>query len=199
MSNYKNFIQDFPGRCGEILKSHSEQMKADGLEVTQLLSLASVAITIPFERLRKPTDGVKHPSNDRSIYPKANSTFANLCGKSFIGSRLWPEVDDAWKKGVVNQNQVSGEVEAWVSNCRILSPNCKVRDLLVHIRNSIAHGNIYTKAENKNHIIELIFLNSIDKSGENFHFLFVTVENFKAFLINWIEFLKCINLERTNN
>ena len=100
MSDYKNFIQDFPNRCGQILGEYNMQTIKSGREVTHILAIASAALLIPFERLRKPTGCQKHPSGDKERYPRASSKLSHLIDQKFLSSELWKGEVSSWKTGV---------------------------------------------------------------------------------------------------
>lgn len=53
MTAYKNFVQDFPTRCKDVLELAESRTNHQVREVTLLLVVASAAIIVPYERLRK--------------------------------------------------------------------------------------------------------------------------------------------------
>lgn len=62
----------------------------------------------------------------------------------------------------------------------------------MHIRNALAHGNIFTRG---NPEIEQIILLSERAVGTNkFNFLAVAPADFRLFLKNWLEFLRDLDL-----
>jgi hypothetical protein len=69
MSNYNNFVQDFPKRCDELLCHFIKPASGRDREVTLMLAVASAGFVIPFERLRQPTDPQRqHPARDRERF-----------------------------------------------------------------------------------------------------------------------------------
>lgn len=64
MSEYQNYIQDFPNRCCEILENFGEEAKEKNLAVTLMLSIATAGFSIPYERLKNK----RHPSQDSSSF-----------------------------------------------------------------------------------------------------------------------------------
>ena len=193
MSNYKNFIKDFPTRCGEILEEYRSPASKNGREVTLMFAIASVAITIPFERLRKPSDGIKHPSGDKKKYKEAAGKFANLCDRKFLESCLWKNASGSWKEGQVKKEDVKHEPESWITDSMKLAEVMKVKEVLEHIRNALAHGSIFTLPDAYDQIENIIFLSRI-MNGKNFSgnykMLIVSAEDFYKFIVKWMSFLK---------
>jgi hypothetical protein len=64
MTTYRNFIQDFPTGCRTLLQEYGALAAANDKEVTLLLTVASSALLIPYERLH-PNNG-SHIADDRS-------------------------------------------------------------------------------------------------------------------------------------
>ena len=194
---YKNFIEDFPKRCGKILDTYRDQDRKNGQEVTHMLAIASVAVTIPFERLRKPPDGIKHPAHDRERYDRANGEFANLCDQSFLTSCLWVDTKNSWKTGLVKKEAIRLDPGSWISDSDHLTETVKVKEVLERIRNALAHGSIFTLPNEKDEIKNIIFL-SKDKAGGNFYgnfkMIVVLTEDFYKFLVKWISFLSDLNI-----
>jgi len=52
MSNYNNFVSDFPGRCAELLKEYERSARLRKREVTLMLCIAMPSIVVPLERLK---------------------------------------------------------------------------------------------------------------------------------------------------
>jgi len=193
MSNYKNFIKDFPIRCGEILKEYRSHAQKNGREVTHMFAIASAAITIPFERLKKSSDGTGHPSGDKKKYKEAAGKFANLCDQYFLSSCLWKDASKSWKTGQVKREDVTNGPESWRNNSTSLTEDIKVKKVLTYIRNALAHGSIFTLPDSDDQIENIIFLSKI-KNGKNFYgnckMLMVSAEDFYKFIVKWVSFLK---------
>ena len=192
MSNYKNFIQDFPVRCGEILKRYKEPERKRGREVTFMLTITATAILIPFERLKKHKD-IKHPSGDKERYVKATGKFNEICGKKFLQSVLWKDEVKSWKIGEVEEAKVKEAPEEWAQSSLSLSENIKVGEIVNILRNAFAHGSIFTLPNAKDQIENTIFLSRIMngcKFSGKYRFLTVLPEDFYEFLVKWIQFLQ---------
>jgi hypothetical protein len=193
MSNYKNFIQDFPTRWGQILIEFEEQAQHRGREVTLVLAIAAVAIIIPLERLRKPPDGVQNPFGDKEKYKKATGKFNEISDKKFLQSILWENEVESWKIGIVDEKEVKNEPEKWAISSRSLPSEVKVKEILKHIRNALAHGNIFTLSDKNNQIENIIFLSRIMNDSvfsHQYSFLTVSPENFNQFLAKWVIFIR---------
>ena len=193
MSNYRNFIQDFPIRCEKILKDYKDCACMKGREVTHMFAIASAAITIPFARLREK----EHPSRDKKNCQQAASKFANLCDKYFLSSSLWGTSTKSWKSGLLKKDDIERDKEYWITNALSLRDDIKVLEVLSIIRNALAHGSIYTLHNNDDQIENIILL-SKEKIGEkftgDFNLLMVSVEDFNELLVKWIDFLKNIEI-----
>lgn len=194
MTVFKNFIQDFPIRCGEILAGYKDQAKESGRDVTHMLSIASAALTIPFERLRKTPNGIMHPSRDKLKYKQADGKFANLCDRNFLQSTIWSAEPKSWKIGDIKAEDVKQPPDEWVDDCESLPSDIKVIKILIHLRNAIAHGNIYTEPNPVDEIVNIIFLSKIMDENNKFTGIYkmlkVSPKDFNEFLVKWIGFLK---------
>lgn len=186
MSEYSNFVTDFPARCGKLLEELRLPSTALGLEVTLLLALASVGFSIPYERLRENPEW-RHPSNDRQRFREAAEAFDRLCETPFLGSRLWPSRGaGTWKKGRVRDVFAGPEGWAGLQDAKEIAPDVLSRTVLGILRNGLAHGNVLTRG---NPIKEVILLSRHE--GPAFRFLSVspadlrlrvTASGFLAFL-----------------
>ena len=194
----QNFIRDFPVRCGKILTKYQKDAETSGCEVTFMLSIAAAALPIPFERLRKPVGGIKHPSGDKQKYQRADGKFGNLCDQDFLGSDLWDKKPKSWCIGEVAATIVKNEPEMWIGDVKQVPSSLKVVDVLKHLRNALAHGNIFTLPDDSDEIQEIIFLNRIMCGHEftgRYSILTVSPIDFNGFLIKWMDFLKALKIE----
>lgn len=187
--DYRNFIQDFPIRCGEILKKYRNHDCKNGREVTHMFAIAAAAIAIPFSRLSEK----EHPSPDKKKYEQAVGKFTNLCDQCFLASCLWKDKDEArsWKSGQVPKKDVNEDPQYWMSNSVSLKEDIKVVEVLKIIRNALAHGSIFTLPANEP-IENIIFLSKNCVKGifyGDYDLLTVTPEDFYKFLVNWVSFL----------
>ena len=206
MTSFKNFIKDFPSRSLDLLTNFHPKAVDMDREVTLLLSVAATGLTFPFERLRKPPDGISHPSGDRKTHTRALGKFSNLSGKLFIGSELWPEMQIAsWKiiEGL-STDEVQKENVPWYNDFQpINAQTIKVSVILDLIRNALAHGNIIVYPPIiSSQIEEIMFLSRRYEQSQfmdEYNVLAVEPEDFRKFLKKWIHFLKTLKLSEVTH
>jgi hypothetical protein len=189
MTEYKNFIKDFPRRCRDILDLAGKPALSRGREVTLALMVASAGLVVPYERL-KPDGGFRnHPSGDNKTFADAAEKLKSLLDKPFMSSVLWNETSSTWHDGKVAS--VNGDPDSWegLRKRQPFSKDKKVSTTLKVIRNALAHGNIFTF---KNPIEALIFVIANfndDKVTRDYSFVYVAPQEFRQFLENWFDFL----------
>jgi len=101
MTAYTNFIEDFAGRCMEVLQKAEKSALLSDRDVTLSLMASSAGILIPFERL-KPEGKWSHPSGDKKNFPEHANRLKELMDESFLGSKLHPEKESKWLSGSLN-------------------------------------------------------------------------------------------------
>ncbi|CAH2032195.1 hypothetical protein [Trichlorobacter ammonificans] len=201
---YENYIKDFPARCSTLLDKFEDQARLLELDVTFLFSIASVGLTIPIERLKKPyinekepdKNSTPHPANDRDNYPNARDAMQNLRHKNFKRSELWDTTMQPWYYGRLSSTL--GPPDAWPELSE-LSKTSEVHSettdcILNHIRNSLAHGNIYTSG---NPIKKIIFLSELSTEKGKFNFLVIPLLGFSKFLRNWFAFINKLDISQS--
>jgi len=194
MSEYTNFVRDFPARCREVLKMAEGPARLRGREVTLLLMAAASAFIVPFERLKPDEEphASPHPSGDRERFPEMAEAVSNLLNKPFLASELWQNQNaESWRVGELAS--IAGTPDDWpaLKNAKPVSSQKKVRSLLKIIRNALAHGNLFTKGGSP--VSEVIFVSTQrDKDGNilGYSFLQVSPSDFQQLLIRWIDFLE---------
>jgi hypothetical protein len=97
MTEYADFIRDFPARCGEVLELCYEHSLNNGREVTLLIMTAASAF-VPYERLHS---GREHPSLDRRRFPSAAQNLDIALGKPFLKSPFHTQSMGSWSIGRV--------------------------------------------------------------------------------------------------
>jgi hypothetical protein len=183
MSAYSDFIVDFPTRCLELLQYFEPQAKARDREVTLLLMAASSAFIIPYERLNK-----LHPTRDFIEFKTISESINNILGTPFKNSNFSPIRPNNWKFGTFHE--FGNGPDSW----QITEPaeEKPLSYILGIIRNSLAHGNLYTSG---NPISFLIFFCENRKYIEDkpifdgYKCLKVPVHGFREFLLWWFESL----------
>ena len=198
MSSYKNFVSDFPGRCAEILGWFERTAQRRKREVTFMLCVATPSILVPLERLAGPrsTPGREqpgHPSRDWERFERAKSELDRLFALPFRGSPLWPnDTSSSWSFGELADMSNGPDSWAELRAPKQLGPDKRAKTVLLHIRNALAHGNIFTRGSPD--IDQIILLSERARGVGKFEFLAVAPADFGVFLKNWLEFVRELEL-----
>src|SRR6266545_5339468 len=108
MSQYENFVTDFPSRCAEILDRYDHEASIGGREVTLMLAVATSGFSIPFARLRPDNQG--GAVRDRADFPDAQRQFDALLSSRFLESELG-RAGQTWSFGTISDP--SAAPDAW--------------------------------------------------------------------------------------
>lgn len=193
MSQYRNFVSDFPGRCATLLSQFEAAARNRNREVTLMLCIAMPSLVVPLERLNGPNGNRPgHPSRDWEEYAGAKSALDQLLEQDFLGSLLWPNPSDPWHYGQLKD--VTGGPDSWpeLRDPKQMTEQKGVKSVVLHIRNALAHGNIFTVGGSE--IERLVFLSKPDSASSRFNYLVVTPQQFRAFLANWLQFVRQLHL-----
>lgn len=205
MSNYRNFVSDFPKRCDDLLRHFFNEANVRDLDVTLMLTVATAGFVVPFERLSACREArpqtcphcekelptrppVMHPARDRARYAAAAQEFDELLKRPFSGSSLGKEsAPDEWffAREVEAEGQ---DPDGWpdLRNPKPVSREKSAGSILKHVRNALAHGNVFTRGSP----INLIVLLSKADGASKYAMLAVTPAAFRHFLHNWFKFLR---------
>lgn len=192
MSNYRNFIEDFPNRCRDLLLLAYEDAAAKDREVTLTLMVASAGFLIPFERLRN--DGLYiQPSRDREKFPEVTQKLDQLLVQPWKDSPFGKEGAGSWSTGPLKYPNAPVEGWAELINLQPLSLSTTVGNIVKIIRHGLAHGNIYTRPAAQGQIQAIVFVSG----GENrntgklkpYEFIHVSPADFRRFLLTWFKLL----------
>jgi hypothetical protein len=194
MTAYKNFVEDFPRRCRDILDLAGKPALSRGREVTLTLMVASAGLVVPYERLKPDGGFIDHLSGDNKRFADAAAKLKSLLNDPFMSSCLWNEASSTWHGGKLVS--VAGDPDLWTGlrKRRPISKDKKVSTILNVIRNALAHGNIFTL---NNPIEAIIFIKAnmdVDKIARNYSFLSVAPQEFRKFLENWFDFLNDLHI-----
>ncbi len=164
---------------------------------------AASGFVVPYERLRhkrlRPQEG--EPPYPDGIYEQAASQFDDLLKEKFLGSPLWKEEGSSWSFGKLKS--AAGGPDSWPElqdpRKKPLGPCKKVSSILKHLRNALAHGNIFTfpkddPDKDEPDIKLIIFLSQPYMKSPEFNFLCVSPQDFQKFLKNWFVFTSALNL-----
>lgn len=196
MSNYQDYIKDFPLRCREVLDRFREPSKLMEREVTFMLSIATTGFVVPFERLR--VDEYMNPNHQLANPRREGGAMAHLIqlmDEPFLSSRLAAGTGDDWmyfKRPVCPDDVPEAWEEMREARSR-MKGNKQCKSVLKLIRNALAHGNIFTTGHN---IRQLVFLSNVYEHPGLFNVLVVSPENFYRFLLNWFDFLNEVPMPR---
>lgn len=184
---YYNFVQDFPSRCGELLEKFENKTRIIGREVTLMICIATAGFTVPYERMRK-----NHSAGDGSRYDKARKQLTDLYNMKFYASALGEDSSHSWHFG--NLKDHAGGPDNWpeMDQLEPLAQDISTRDILYHLRNALAHGNIFTMG--KRNITRLVFLSETDYKSGDFNYLTVIPSDFSIFLKKWFQFIESIEI-----
>jgi hypothetical protein len=182
MTDYSDFIRDFPVRCGEVLEFCYEQALTNGREVTLLMMTAAAAF-VPYERMRSGSD---HPSRDRQRFPRAAQNLDSALGKPFLKSQFHSESMRSWSMGRMRTAEPPVDLPP-------LTNQTPANQVFAIMRNAFAHGNLWTRPGNSKHIGAVAFL-AEDKDPQGsvigYKYINVSTQDFHSFLVKWFVFLK---------
>lgn len=153
------------------------------------------------ERTRGPGSGKNadwqgHPSNDWKKYEQAALTLEQLKEQPFVGSRLWPGSNpESWAFGELED--VTSDPDAWpeLSIPKPLSATKQAGTVLKHVRNALAHGNIFTRGQREIEVI--VFVAQKSPCVYKFNYLAVSPADFRKFFDNWLNFVRELRLPRS--
>lgn len=194
MSNYRDFITDYPDRAQKLLASVKNTEIGKKHNVTLMLSFATPCVIIPFERLRPPrSHQTPHPAKVRARFKKAKKDFDKFLKKSkFLAEFSDDPKNHSWTFNTLES--VSGDPDGWPDvGDKDMTDQKTAKAILKHLRNALAHGNIFTRADDLNKIDMLVFLSETHLGSGKFNCLTVSPDDFYTFLVKWIEFLKTLN------
>lgn len=199
MTAYKNFVRDLPERCSDLFNTLEETTRFIDKDVTFLIAIASTGINIPLERLKEPTgENTPHPSRDWERYNQAKCQLAEIFEKYFLGSELWSNQPSSWCCG--NIKSVEKPLDDWPELIKPtpIRSDKTIGTILKHLRNALAHGNIYTRGSDEK-IKEIIFLTEVKQYSNKFKYLSVSPRDFRIFLKKWFDFIKSLELPTEHN
>jgi hypothetical protein len=193
MGQYSNFIEDFSGRCDKLFEEFFPHAIKMDLEVSFLLMFAATVFTIPHEKLKS-----NYPiGEERNIFKNKAKKYNKMLREEFLECELWKLKKDAksWKYGEIESSEMDIQNPNKWASPEVLT-NQKLSLILRIIRNSLAHGNIFTFQGNR--ISNIRFITFKYKYDENcrqkeiirVYYIDVSPEDFMLFTNNWVHFLK---------
>ncbi len=201
MSAYRDYVSDFPRRCSVLLERLRLPARGIGLGVTHLLSITTVGLIVPHERLRRLNDEsqTEHPSGDRRRYKEAASQYDRLLEEYFLSSPLSPDGPQllssgasTWRKGKIKSVKPHApNFDQVFATAKPVEDDVKVGTMIGIMRNALAHGNIVTGGRE---IHDIMFLSRDEYPA--FRFVAVEPEDLRTFMTNYFEFLRHLDLGR---
>lgn len=197
MSNYRDFIEDFPSRCKDLLLLAHEQAASNDREVTLSLMVASAGFLVPFERLRGGGLYIQ-PTRGRETFPEPAANLDHLLDQP------WAEFGkpgaNSWATGP--SQSPDKPMDSWpeLGNLQPPSQATTVAKILTIMRHALAHGNIYTRPTREKKIQAIIFVSR----GENrrtgrltpYEFVYVSPSDFRNFLLTWFDLIATWNISQ---
>lgn len=215
MSDFLNLTEDLPRRCKALLEAFSPQAEDLGLEVTFLLSIASLGFLAPYDILKgtetegaplgpnvQPVDFQKaidatlfvgsiydQPKSSNSAWRYGKVSYEQFTTKTKNESRFIPADDwDGW-----DANELTAESKRFKINKKkeFQTDSVTTRYILDIIRNALAHGNIRT-TELAGSITRIVFLSHVKfrDPGQGFEYVGIDIKGFRTFLTTWLRELE---------
>lgn len=192
MTNYRNFIEDFPCRCHDVVAKFTEPAVAEDREVTLVLMAVAAGFVVVYERLSE-GKSVRQPSLDRPLYATASGRLQQLLAERIDQSVLFASRQDCWRGGRLTSTD--GDPDSWpeLASPEAFPPETRVSKVFDVIRHAIAHGNILSRPDSGGQISELIFVSGGNRwNGRSipYEFVIVSPSNLRRFLEEWFRLLK---------
>lgn len=130
MSEYSDYIVDFPRRCLEILENYKFDAESKDLEVTLTLMAATSSFVVPMGQL-----DYASPTQDYTKLGERISIFNKEFGRRWADSSISKDIH-AWLYGEVEE--IGNGTDEWKSP-REKVDDKDVRQILTIIRNALAH------------------------------------------------------------
>ena len=192
MSNYTDFIIDFPKRCHDLLESFYRQAAKNKLEVTFMLAIAASGFLFAFERGQE-----NHPLEDSCENQEAKKKLKKLLDENIEKSPLWEYLQE-WQ---FKKLETTGDIPSgWPDSLGIMDKVKNLKFYLTILRNALAHGNIKTSSEYEcingkriGIIKDIVFISEIrddkNKNHAGWKAISLTPIQFYNFLVEWFKLL----------
>lgn len=183
-----------------MLNDYAARAERRDLDVTLLLTIATSALVIPYERLRP--INVNHIADDRT-----DSRVAALQQLELQPFSQWV-TDNSWRIRfrVPREVILGGSIEGWASRDKMnqLDSSIQVEKILRILRNALAHGSIFVQAgarREPNEIHSLVFVAEYWTKNENgrwgpsgdYDIVTCSPKQFERMLRTWIDFLESLD------
>ena len=190
MSNYVDFERDFPSRCYKVLDEFRFDAESSGHEVTLLLAMSASMICLVADRIGLGADREKEIRSTpfkKSDVKDRWRRFEDALASPSSGTQA-PAVltTTQFSTGVLMSRM--GDPHEWP--WRSLPADLTNRRLYSMLRNSFAHGNVWTESGKSREIASLVFASKLDaKDGEEkpYEALRMTPNTLQSLMQWWIE------------
>jgi hypothetical protein len=187
---------DFPKRCCDLLTRLQDEAIRSDRDVTLMLTVATAGFVIPYERLRPRNADHPHPSGDRVRFDDASRSLdteleKKLAVSDFSGSETssWRWSDWQWYTPIPESKLADGNIDSALTVPYVSLPETLTLEaFLNHVRNALAHGNVYTYGHPS--IQRIHFLSKPYLRADYHDVLLAPPGTFRAFLLSWFDFLK---------
>ena len=182
MSNYKNFITDFPKRCQRILDVHWQSATRNDVEVTLLMSIAGALLCGTRDRL-----GVDERKREHVFHnPLSDDARAEL--KQPISQAIPAAKGLRWCEFDCARDSITEQPESWEKFGDTNLEEPLVLEVLNVIRHALAHGQVQTRG--KGRIESLALLNHRNtKKTKEWAWLEIEPLQLKTVIEWWTEFI----------
>lgn len=201
MSNYNDFIIDFPKRCYDLLKAFyrpaEESIKC---EVTFMLAIAASGFLVAYERGQG-----NHPLEKSLKNQEAKKKeLKELIDENIEKSSLWKYLKDWRFEKLETTEDIS---DGWPDSLGSMDKEKNVRFYLAILRNALAHGNIKTSPEYEyingkriKIIKDIVFISEIrdnkNKNRTGWKAISLTPSQFYDFLVEWFKLLSASKISQ---
>jgi len=194
MSSYRDFVEDFPRRCRDVLSLFSAEARLQDREVTLLLMATMAGFVMPLERLSE-GDSILQPILDRPLFSGAMERLRDELTKRIGQSHLFSGA--RWRGGPLQS--VVGTPDDWreCSVPELLGQDTTVSEAVRRLRNGLAHGNVFSRSTPDGGIAELVFVSGgTFRNGRTIpsRFLVLSPAELRQFLDRWFTFVADLHL-----
>jgi hypothetical protein len=190
MSNYVDFERDFPSRCYKVLDEFRFDAESSGHEVTLLLAMSASMICLVADRIGLGAELEENirptPFEKSAVSDRWRRFEAALASPSSSTQPLEVRTDTQFSTGVLMSRTRDPHEWPW----RPLPADLTNRRLYSVLRNSFAHGNVWTEAGKSGVIGSLVFASKLDaKQNEEkpYEAVRMTPTTLQSLMQWWIE------------
>lgn len=162
MSNYVDFERDFPSRCYKLLDEFQFDAEASGHEVTLLLAMSAGMICLVADRIGLAAEFAQQIRSTPFAKPEVKHRWRRLEGVlSTLAHDAQAEAslaDIRFCTGVLMSGMRDPDEWPWVP----LPAKLTNRQVYSILRNSFAHGNVWTVADGSTTIVHIAFASKLD-------------------------------------